>query len=111
MSKQGDESSDLLPDSKGTPSQKGTVKGDVEVSVDFIKHLREEKLQTQTSRTKYVTQKLAYATGLLALGSLKSGSGSVDLSPLLYSVPLLALAFDLYILGEDYSVKRIGCFL
>lgn len=108
MSRHGDESSDFLPDSKGARSPKGTVRENVEVSVDFIKHLRDEKLQTQTSRGKYVTQKLAYATGLLALGSLKPFSA--DLSRLLYLVPFLALAFDLYILGEDYSVKRIGAF-
>jgi hypothetical protein len=77
-------------------------------SAEFLSHLRAEKLQAQTARTKYVTQKLAYAAGLLALGSLKPGSA--DLSGLLYLVPFLALAFDLYILGEDYSVKRIGLF-
>lgn len=76
---------------------------------DFLRHLHDEKLKTQAARTTYVTQKLAYATGLLALGSVEVGS--VDLSPLLYLVPFLAIAFDLYILGEDYSVKRIGAFL
>ena len=75
----------------------------------FLRHLQEEKLRTQASRTTYVTRKLAYATGLLGLGSLNVGSA--DLTPLLYLVPFLALAFDLYILGEDYSVKRIGVFL
>jgi isopentenyldiphosphate isomerase len=75
----------------------------------FIKHLQEEKLKTQAARMTYVTRKLAYATGFLGLGSLKIGSW--DLSPILYLVPFLALAFDLYILGEDYSVKRIGAFL
>ena len=78
-------------------------------SEGFLRHLQEEKLKTQAARTTYVTHKLAYATGLLALGSLKPGS--VDLSPLLYLVPFFAIAFDLYILGEDYSVKRIGAFL
>ena len=78
-------------------------------SENFLRHLQDEKLKTQAARATYVTQKLAYATGLLALGSLKPGS--VDLSPLLYLVPFLAMAFDLYILGEDYSVKRIGAFL
>lgn len=78
-------------------------------SAEFLKHLQDEKLKTQAARSKYVTQKLAYATGLLALGSLKPGSA--DLSLLLYLVPLLSIVFDLYILGEDYSVKRIGAFL
>lgn len=78
-------------------------------SAEFLKHLQDEKLKTQAARSSYVTQKLAYATGLLALGSLRSGSA--DLSLLLYLVPFLSIVFDLYILGEDYSVKRIGAFL
>lgn len=78
-------------------------------SAEFLKHLQDEKLKTQAARSSYVTQKLAYATGLLALGSLKPGSA--DLSLLLYLVPLLSTVFDLYILAEDYSVKRIGNFL
>jgi hypothetical protein len=78
-------------------------------SGEFLKHLQDEKLKTQAARSGYVTQKLAYATSLLALGSLKSGYA--DLSLLLYLVPFLSIVFDLYILGEDYSVKRIGAFL
>lgn len=79
-------------------------------SGEFLKHLQDEKLKTQATRSSFVTQKLAYATGLLALGSLKPGSFA-DLSLLLYLVPLLSIIFDLYILAEDYSVKRIGNFL
>lgn len=79
-------------------------------SAEFLKHLQDEKLKTQATRSSYVRQKLAYATGLLALGSLKPGSDKLSL--LLYLlVPLLSIVFDLYILGEDYSVKRIGSFL
>ena len=78
-------------------------------SGDFLKHLQDEKLKTQAARNTYVIRKLVYATGLLGLGSIKPGAA--DLSPLLYVVPFLALAFDLYILGEDYSVKRIGAYL
>lgn len=84
---------------------------------EFLKHLRSEKLKAQEWRTTYTFKKLAYATALLGLGSLDinigpiTAVGKVNLGLLLYLAPLVALAFDLYILGEDYSVKRFGTFL
>lgn len=83
----------------------------------FVDHLRSEKLRTQDARGGYSEKKLVYATTLLGVGSLgvnlgQIGSlGPVNLGLLLYLVPWVAIAFDLYILGEDYSVKRIGKFL
>jgi len=83
----------------------------------FLKHLRSEKLKAQEWRTTYTFKKLAYATALLGLGSLNidigqiTALGRVNLGLLLYLAPLVALAFDLYILAEDYSVKRFGAFL
>ena len=76
---------------------------------EFLKHLREEKLAAEDLRGKYTLRKLAYATALLGVGSLSIER--LDLSFLLYLVPLVAFAFDLYILAEDYSVKRFGAFL
>ena len=77
----------------------------------FVPHLRAEKLQTLDTRAKYALQKLAFVTGLLGLGSLNLTVGRIDVSTLLFLAPWVAIAFDLYILGEDYSVKRIGAFL
>jgi isopentenyldiphosphate isomerase len=77
--------------------------------MEFFKHLREEKLAAEESRSNYTLRKLAYATALLGVGSLTIER--FELSFLLYLVPLVAFAFDLYILAEDYSVKRIGAFL
>lgn len=79
----------------------------------FIEHLHEEKLHTQADRTRYVAQKLAFVTGLMGLGSLGIGgeSANFDFGNLLLLAPWVATAFDLYVLGEDYSVKRIGAFL
>ena len=77
----------------------------------FLDHLREEKLGTQEARTKYVLNKLAYATLLLGFGSLSIEVTNVNFRWLLYLVPFVALAFDFYIMGEDYSVKRQGAFL
>jgi|GEM_PF-705813 len=78
---------------------------------DFVQHLREEKLATQKARADYTLHKLAYATALLGAGSIQVELQRFDLSWLLYLVPLVALTFDLYILGEDLSIKRIGAFL
>ncbi len=79
----------------------------------FIEHLHEEKLRTQADRTRYVAQKLAFVTGLMGLGSLGIGGEpmNLDFGNLLLLAPWVATAFDLYVLGEDYSVKRIGAFL
>ena len=78
---------------------------------EFLKHLREEKLSAQEVRTKYVVNKLTYATALLGIGSLGIKVADLDLRGILYLVPLVALVFDFYIMGEDYSVKRLGGFL
>jgi hypothetical protein len=75
----------------------------------FIKHLREEKLKAQETRSAYTQKKLAYVTALLGIGVLTIQQ--LDLNPVLYLVPFVAAAFDLYILAEDYSVKRIGAWL
>ena len=76
---------------------------------EFLEHLRSEKLKAAEARTNYALRKLAYVTALLGIGSVDIEK--FNLSALLYLVPFVALAFDLYILGEDYSVKRIGAFL
>jgi isopentenyldiphosphate isomerase len=77
---------------------------------DFLQHLQEEKLQTQKTRENYTLKKLAYATALLGIGSFKLDK-IINLNFLLFFVPFVALVFDFYILGEDYSIKRIGAFL
>jgi len=90
---------------------------------EFLKHLRSEKLKAEETRTTYTLRKLAYTTTLLGLGSLNidigqvtgtgniTAVGNIHLGLLLYLAPWVALAFDLYILAEDYSVKRFGVFL
>lgn len=79
---------------------------------EFVRHLQAEKLQTQEARTRYTIQKLTYVTGLLGLGSLGiEATPLFDSRYLLLLAPWVAAAHDLYIMGEDYSVKRIGAFL
>jgi hypothetical protein len=76
---------------------------------DFVKDLRNEIYMGQERRTKYVLYKLSFIVGIFGVGSIKIGS--VPLSPLLYLTTLVVLVFDLYILGEDFGVKRAGRFL
>ena len=78
---------------------------------EFLKHIHDEKLRTLEARSEYALRKLAYTTGLLGLGSLNVKVGDIDFSLLVYLAPWVAIAFDFYIMGEDYSVKRIGTFL
>jgi len=83
---------------------------------DFIQDLRREIESTQARRHKYVLAKLAFVTGLLGfvtglLGVGLAGKDSTATGQLLYLVPLVTFVFDLYILGEDFSVKRAGRFI
>ena len=78
---------------------------------DFVSHLREEKLYAQQARSAYTQRKLAYGAALLGIGALSFQQFNLNLNPVLYLVPFVAAAFDLYILAEDYSVKRIGAYL
>ncbi len=78
---------------------------------DFLKSLRDEKLRAQEARNHLTIQKLTFATALIGLGSIKLDAGVVNTSLLSYLAPWVAIVFDFYILGEDYSVKRLGAFL
>lgn len=77
---------------------------------DFPKNLRNEIIQTQERRSSLVRQKLTFVTSLLGIGSISFG-GKTETSILLYLAPIIAFVFDLYILGEDFSIKRAGGFL
>lgn len=76
---------------------------------DFIQDLRREIESTQARRHRYVLAKLAFVTGLLGVGL--AGKDSAATGQLLYLVPLVTFVFDLYILGEDFSIKRAGRFI
>lgn len=79
----------------------------------FAGKLREEIEQGQARRHEYSLRKMGFSTGLLGVGALSVpfSGGQLDLSPLLWLVPLVALGFDLYIVAEDFGVKRAGAFL
>lgn len=77
---------------------------------DIVDSLRREISETQKRREKLNALKIAFITGLLGLGSLKSeGKPAVD-PQLLLLVPFVGMFFDLLILGEHFSIRRIGLF-
>lgn len=76
----------------------------------FLEELWREKLAAQERRGTLTVRKLAWVTGLLALGAA-SLPGQLESSLVLYLVPLVAIVFDLYVIGEDYGIKRIGVYV
>ncbi|MFA5264007.1 MAG: hypothetical protein WC378_09270 [Opitutaceae bacterium] len=77
---------------------------------EFVKELRQELSQSQSKRADYIKLKLAFTTALLGAGAFIQTDKTVG-NPMLLIVPLVCLIFDLYIFGEDFSVKRAGKFL
>jgi len=65
----------------------------------------------QEARNRLTIQKVTFATALISQGSIKLDPGVVNTTLLSYLAPWVAIVFDFYILGEDYSVKRLGAFL
>jgi hypothetical protein len=76
----------------------------------LLDQLRREIMHHKEKRASFVLQKLTFVVGLFGAGSIRFPP-EVDLSLLLYAIPLVALAYDVYISAEDYKVKRIGHFL
>ena len=89
--------------------------GEVEIlEKEFIAKLHDEIKETQKRRHEFILKKFAFGGTLLGLGSLSvpvSDGLTITLMPLLYIVPLLAVAYDIYIVAEDYGIKRAGAFL
>ena len=78
---------------------------------DFIKHLHDEKVAAQDTRSRLVIQKLTFATVVLGLGTLNFQTGQMNTSYAILLAPLVAIVFDFYIMGEDFGIKRIGFYL
>ncbi len=76
----------------------------------FLASLNEEKLQAQERRAQFTIRKLAFVGALFAAGTVKLPQG-IELTLVLYIVPFISIAFDLYVLGEDYGIKRMGAFV
>jgi hypothetical protein len=77
---------------------------------EFIKRMHEEKLASQKRRADYNVKKFLFVGSLFTVGVAKLPEG-IDLNLVLYIVPAVSVCFDLFILGEDYGIKRIGGFI
>jgi len=75
----------------------------------FLQSLREEVIHHKDKRATFVLQKLASVASFFGLGSIQSDLG-IQFYWLLFAVPFVSLAFDVYISAEDYKIKRIGAF-
>lgn len=80
-----------------------------EADPDVLKRLRDEIAAVQGRRHTIILRKLSFAVALLGLGSVSLPEA--QFADILYLVPLVALVFDVYILVEDYRIKRIAEFL
>ena len=76
----------------------------------FLAALNEEKITSQKRRGELISKKLTWVTGLFALGAIKLPLAE-ETHYLLFFVPIISLVFDLYIIGENYVIKRMGCFV
>lgn len=77
---------------------------------DFLNHIRQEKLDSQQRRYEYTKLKFLIVVGLLGVGNWKFSDGSENYL-LLYLVPFVGFAIDLYVHGENFGIRRIGYFL
>ena len=77
--------------------------------------LRAEIQEGKKMRHDFVLRKFAFLTVLLGGGGLTNQIPAtklgVEFAWLLLLVPVVALAFDFYILTEDYRIKRAGEFI
>ena len=76
----------------------------------LIKSLTDEKLKAQERRSTFNIRKLVFVGGLFSLGVVKNPY-YIDFKLVLFIVPFISICFDLYILGEDYGIKRIGGYI
>jgi|WetSurMetagenome_2_1015567.scaffolds.fasta_scaffold547160_2 hypothetical protein len=79
----------------------------------FMECLYKEKEIHKNHRFSLIQRKLFLISALFGVGSLQSLNSGHDIDPswLIYLVPFVAIAYDIFILAEDFKVKRVGAFL
>lgn len=86
----------------------------------FIQNLYNETSLHKSKRTTFILQKLAFITAIFGVASIQlfTNQTQIDIVVIpmqnlwiLYIIPIMALAYDIYIYAEDYKVKRIGAFI
>jgi hypothetical protein len=76
---------------------------------DFLKDLRTEIAASQQRRGSFVKMKLTAIISIFGLGSFRFQSLPTGL--LLGLVPLIVFVFDLFIIGENFGIRRAGSFI
>lgn len=76
---------------------------------DFFLKLREEILKTRDRRIQFQLGKLTSIGSLIGIGALLVEKMKVD--ALFYILPFIAIVFDLFILAESFTLKRITSFI
>jgi hypothetical protein len=80
----------------------------------FLSDLRQEIFQAQKRRGQILTLKLSFISGFFGIGSFDKIANSgleINANYVFYIIPFIALIFDLYLMGEDYGIKRAGQFI
>lgn len=75
-----------------------------------LERLRQEISETQQRRHKLDLLKITFVTALFGFGAVKIGE-ILNFYQTLYLIPLIAVFFDLLIMGEHFSIRRLGAFL
>ncbi len=77
----------------------------------FHKYLYEEKLKHKDHRFNLISMKMIFVASLFGISSIPICGTIGQLFFILLLVPVLCFSTDIYILAEDYKVKRIGKFI
>ena len=75
-----------------------------------VASIARENEKAAERRHKLDLQKIIFVTTSLGAGAAEFGS-KVDLSPALYVAPLVAIFFDMMVLGQHFVIKRNNAFL
>jgi len=75
-----------------------------------IERLYLEVRDTLQRRRKLELLKITFVSALLGFGAIKTGN-LLTFHQALYLVPLVAVFFDMLIMGEHFSIRRIGAFI
>ena len=84
------------------------------MNTNIFDKLRTEITDTKKLRHDLIMRKFAFLTAFMGAGAinlLSKAQTTVDFGMLLFLIPFVAIAFDLYIFVEDYRIKRAGEFL
>jgi len=76
----------------------------------LLKSILEENAKAAERRHKLDLQKIVFATTLLGLGSAEWGK-EIDLSRALYVAPVVAIFYDMMVMGQHFVIKRNNAFL